>query len=401
MLPLPQKQVTFDDEVPSATVTPTGDSHSQSSDSDSDHSILDHFEHWEIPSEHWEIPSENDEHAILPKSSCLVGTGIGFHHYQRHTSASPRLKIAAKSVVAALRLADHPHKFRSYSLDRVVSKEAIDQIDRDLPRTGRDPLVQSNLGRIRALLLRHVAEDPELGYCQGMNYVAAAFAVVAESQEEAYNRFYLFTRRLRNLWMPGTFSAFGCFETGMQQFKMLAQDRAWYRHLVSLDVQASMYLPQAWLTIFVKWLPLEAFKTCLSFLERHGFVGLLATTLVVLDGVEAQLLNQTCMDDALRVLGKLKEIAPTPQVLYDRAKTQLSKVQVALDKMQDDPRPPQNMNDPCVVENSFAEWFDASSHMFKRVGKEALAAGRAALLEGFAKDETSSRTITLKKVQSI
>ena len=48
-----------------------------------------------------------------------------------------------------------------------------------------------------------MAEDPELGYCQGMNLVAALFAVAAQSQSEAYMRFRAFLGRLRGLWQPG------------------------------------------------------------------------------------------------------------------------------------------------------------------------------------------------------
>merc|ERR1712046_114762 len=112
----------------------------------------------------------------------------------------------------------------------------------DIPRTsGGDALVDARIGILRSMLLRHAAEDPDLGYCQGMNFVAAVFAADSKKQNEAYARFKAFMHELRDLWMPG----FPLLEPGTAQFQELSQSRKWYHHLEKHGVEPCMYLPQA------------------------------------------------------------------------------------------------------------------------------------------------------------
>ncbi|CAK0791204.1 unnamed protein product [Prorocentrum cordatum] len=67
--------------------------------------------------------------------------------------------------------------------------DAVKQIDLDMPRTaGGDPLLSARLSWVRAMLMRQLAEDPDLGYCQGMNLVAAIFGAAAGSYVEERGR---------------------------------------------------------------------------------------------------------------------------------------------------------------------------------------------------------------------
>merc|ERR1719183_3051701 len=98
------------------------------------------------------------------------------------------------------------------------------QVDLDLERTHpKEPLVKARLDLIRTMLLRQVTEDPELNYCQGMNFVAGAFAVTYFNKDEAHERFRAFVCSLRGLWLPG----FPLVEKGIQHFEALAEDRPW------------------------------------------------------------------------------------------------------------------------------------------------------------------------------
>lgn len=110
------------------------------------------------------------------------------------------------------------------------------------------------------MLHRQVAEDEELRYC------------------EAYRRFHGLVRSLRGLWQPG----FPLLNEGAKVFRALAQDHPWFPHLVAHGLEPFMYLPQAWLGVLHSWLPLDTVGGCLDFLEKHGFDGLIALSLVVI-----------------------------------------------------------------------------------------------------------------------
>eukprot|EP00933_Yihiella_yeosuensis_P044581 TRINITY_DN39840_c0_g1_i1.p1 TRINITY_DN39840_c0_g1~~TRINITY_DN39840_c0_g1_i1.p1 ORF type:complete len:322 (+),score=53.98 TRINITY_DN39840_c0_g1_i1:78-968(+) len=182
----------------------------------------------------------------------------------------------------------------------------------DLPRTaGKEPMLQASIGRIRALVLRHMAEDPELGYCQGLTFVAAAFAAASGSQIEAYSRFKAFLQRVRGLWLPG----FPLLEKASSTLEVLAVQRPWYKHLTNHEVSMGMFLPQAMLTMFVSWLPLETLLQCISLLELNGLSGMLALTLAVLDHAESKLLEQQTFEDLMKVLKKMKKTLPPPAAL--------------------------------------------------------------------------------------
>lgn len=222
------------------------------------------------------------------------------------------LRTVVRQVIMAQRFNLHPDTKRLYTLDRDVSSETIHAIDVDLPRTGCcEPLVRCRMGRIRAILLRLVAEDPQLGYCQGMNIVAAVFAAASSSQDEAYTRCHAFIQGMRGLWLPG----FPLLEVGTARFVSLAQERTWFLHLQAHGVKLSMFLPRALLTMLAMWLPMVTMVQCLDLLERSGLDGLLAMTLAVLDHAQTRLLQQRSFEGLLPVLMSFHDSAPQPCAL--------------------------------------------------------------------------------------
>jgi len=231
------------------------------------------------------------------------------------TTTSGR-RHSLRAVVQGLMLARHLNldagTKRSYMKDMAVDQETIGTIDKDLPRTASGDLqVVARLGWIRSMLLRQLAEDPQLGYCQGMNLVAAVFAIATETQGDAYRRFHAFTDRMRGLWLPG----FPLLEEGTARFVSLARRRPWFQHLQAYEVEPSMFLPQALMTMLAMWLPMSTIAQCLRLPERHGLDGMLAMVLAVLDHAQEQLLQQHSMDDLLHVLRDVKHSAPPPRML--------------------------------------------------------------------------------------
>ncbi|CAK0901851.1 unnamed protein product [Prorocentrum cordatum] len=190
--------------------------------------------------------------------------------------------------------------------------DAVKQIDLDMPRTaGGDPLLSARLSWVRAMLMRQLAEDPDLGYCQGMNLVAAIFGAAAGSYVEAYERFHTFVDGVRGLWLPG----FPELQKAASLVEVLAADRRWMSHLSEHGIDPMMYLPQALLTLFASWLPPVTLLHCLPSLERGGMAGLLATTLAVLGLAEPQLLRQKSADTLMPVLRSMVDIAPDAMTL--------------------------------------------------------------------------------------
>jgi len=187
------------------------------------------------------------------------------------------------------------------------------QIDMDIPRTHSDEAhVREQMGVIRSMLLQQAAEDEELGYCQGMNLVAATYAATSKSHADAYHQFHSFIQEVRGLWLPG----FPLLEVATVQFTELAQDRSWFQHITACDVEPGMYLPQALLTFFATWLPLSTRVQCIKKLDGRGLPILLSITLAVLDHIGAELLRARDLEEILTTLQDIKSMAPTADVLW-------------------------------------------------------------------------------------
>lgn len=216
-----------------------------------------------------------------------------------------RLRVVIRGIILAKWF--EGQLTRSYTMDARLDPKVIAQIDADIHRTsGGNSELEAGLGTARSMLLRYAAEDPDLGYCQGMNMVATLFAVASCTQEDAYARFHAFTQRLRGLWLPG----FPLLHAGIARFVTLAGERPWFQHLGAHAIDPAMYLPQAWMTVFATWLKLPTRVLLLRHLEEKGFAGLLAMALAVLDGYGGVLTEYTDVDDLLPALGALQSRQP-------------------------------------------------------------------------------------------
>lgn len=207
-----------------------------------------------------------------------------------------------------------------------VNAEVLRQLELDLPRTaGTDVALHGCIGRVRTMILQHLEDDPELGYCQGMTLVAAVFAAAHNDAEvEAYRRFAAFVQRVRGLWLPG----FPLLQPSIASFEALAKGRPWFMHLVRYGVQTEMFLPQALLSMLVTWLPLRSLLHCLQFLEC-GLKSLLSLALALLDSQESQLLQQQSFEELMDTIQGLKNCKVCPNRLLETAEAQAKAVDLA------------------------------------------------------------------------
>lgn len=222
-----------------------------------------------------------------------------------------RMKGAVQKVIMVNRLD---------SLSNTVNKNAV-ELDM-APPASAPAVLQKRMGTISSMLLRYAAQDPDLGYCQGMHFVAALFVATSESQGVAYWRFHAFMGAVRGMWLPG----FALLQTGAAYFQQLAQSTRWSDHLRTHLVEPSMYLPQVWLTFFTVWVPRSTLAECLELLEGNGFAGVLAMTLAILDSASEHLLKQQSMEAVLRALKRLRTLAPAPAALMQGMRGWLPKV---------------------------------------------------------------------------
>jgi len=184
------------------------------------------------------------------------------------------------------------------------------QIQKDIPRTfGGDPEVMKWARTIEGILLDYSVADPEVGYCQGMNSVAAVVAVQGVSGDSALTRFWNIVHDIRGLWLPG----FPLILSGAVAFDTLCRERLpeLHKHFWEQGVTFDILLPEAWLTLFANWLPLAMLPHAYGLIEDEKFPAILALTVAVLEAHLSALLK-TCDLGDLFVL--LKTLAKQPQM---------------------------------------------------------------------------------------
>lgn len=217
-------------------------------------------------------------------------------------------------------------------MDAVNTYEAdLSQIRKDIPRTfPEEPSVRSCSHVIEAILAEHAKFDPELGYCQGMSCVAAVIAARIVDVNGASSFFRRLVENLRGLWLPG----FPLLTAGTTAFESLQRSAlpSLHGHLESLGASSDMFLPDAWLTLFSRWLPFVSLWPVFVFLEDEGISGLVALTTVLLQLHETVLLSTGDFTEVfvtLKTLGRCTQ-PPDTQVALVRARKLLPQVRALL-----------------------------------------------------------------------
>lgn len=140
-------------------------------------------------------------------------------------------------------------------LVQVDSTVFADRIDRDVTRTlGRradlSPLQrEERQNSLRRILLAYSNLDASLGYCQGMNFIAAHILDHISDEADAFWMFVAVLRRTRNLFLDGLkgfFQATGVFD---KLFEQILPDL--HAHFIKEKVASEMFLTSWFHTLFV------------------------------------------------------------------------------------------------------------------------------------------------------
>mmetsp|Transcript_12190 Transcript_12190/g.25990 ORF Transcript_12190/g.25990 Transcript_12190/m.25990 type:complete len:372 (+) Transcript_12190:190-1305(+) len=136
-----------------------------------------------------------------------------------------------------------------------VDKKTCGEIEKDVPRTFpdvpgfNDPLGQRRLVRI---LRSYSLLDPEVGYCQGMNFVAGLILKYLKSEAEAFGAFCVLMgdRNYRELFLPHM----RFLHLRMSQLEQATPPEIAAR-LRDCQITAALYAPQWFLSCFANEMP--------------------------------------------------------------------------------------------------------------------------------------------------
>jgi len=188
--------------------------------------------------------------------------------------------------------------------------DPAEAIRNDLERTFADmPMVAPRKPQISRILQQYANQNPEVGYTQGMNYVAATMCLKFPDREaEASRLFAEAMLQFSGLWSDG----FPLLSFGVQLFSALAERHlpSLWTHLLRSGVEPLSYLPNGWLSLFGKWLPLPAVMETVDLVLDCGIRGVLAATLAFFQIQQSRLLAAQGMEELLELINQDSRTAP-------------------------------------------------------------------------------------------
>ncbi|CAL5406225.1 hypothetical protein CsSME_00026923 [Camellia sinensis var. sinensis] len=184
---------------------------------------------------------------------------------------------------------------------------ATRQIDQDLPRTfPGHPWLDTPDGHatLRRVLVGYSFRDSEVGYCQGLNYVAALLLLVMKTEEDA---FWMLAVLLENVLVSNCYTnnLSGC-HVEQRVFKDLIVKKCprIAAHLEALDFDVSLVTTEWFLCLFSKSLPSETTLRVWDLLFYEGAKVLFHVALAIFKMKEEELLIAFQVGDVINILQK-------------------------------------------------------------------------------------------------
>jgi len=211
----------------------------------------------------------------------------------------------------------------------------LKQIECDVSRTSFGSIKLTDYHAVIVdLLCEYAIEDTEVGYCQGMNYVAAVCARQFGSTDVAYPHFRTIVHGIRGLWLPG----FPLLLHGVVACELLCSSlfQDLYTHLQAHMLQLDMFLPDTWLTLFSRWLPVDVLWEAFEVIETEGFPYVLALTAEMMKAHTTDLMALPDFTSLFSVMKKLGHLPSdlTPSALLTTARDLLPAARDAMDTTQ-------------------------------------------------------------------
>ncbi|KAI3424617.1 Rab-GAP TBC domain-containing protein [Psidium guajava] len=182
---------------------------------------------------------------------------------------------------------------------------ATRQIDHDLPRTfPGHPWLDTTEGHaaLRRVLVGYSFRDSDVGYCQGLNYVAALLLLVMKTEEDA---FWMLAVLLENVLVNDCYTTnlSGC-HVEQRVFKDLLTKNCprIAAHLEALEFDVSLVATEWFLCLFSKSLPSETTLRVWDILFYEGAKVLFHVALAIFKMKEDELLLTHHVGDVINVL---------------------------------------------------------------------------------------------------
>lgn len=191
---------------------------------------------------------------------------------------------------------------------------ATRQIDHDLPRTfPGHPWLDTKEGHaaLRRVLVGYSFRDSDVGYCQGLNYVAALLLLVMKTEEDA---FWMLAVLLENVLVNDCYTTnlSGC-HVEQRVFKDLLAKKCSKiaAHLEAMEFDVSLVATEWFLCLFSKSLPSETTLRVWDVLFYEGAKVLFHVALAMFKMKEGQLLLTHHVGEVINILQR------TTHDLYD------------------------------------------------------------------------------------
>ncbi|XWS75836.1 hypothetical protein CRYUN_Cryun01aG0126200 [Craigia yunnanensis] len=182
---------------------------------------------------------------------------------------------------------------------------ATRQIDQDLPRTfPGHPWLDTPKGHaaLRRVLVVYSFRDSDVGYCQGLNYVAALLLLVMKTEEDA---FWMLAVLLENVLVNDCYTnnLSGC-HVEQRVFKDLLAKKCprIAAHLEALEFDVSLVATEWFLCLFSKSLPSETTLRVWDVLFYEGAKVLFHVALAIFKMKEEELLLTHQVGDVINIL---------------------------------------------------------------------------------------------------
>ncbi|XP_010913961.1 uncharacterized protein [Elaeis guineensis] len=198
----------------------------------------------------------------------------------------------------------------SYYVDLIMATEgkvtpATRQIDHDLPRTFPcHPWLDTLEGQasLRRVLVGYSFRDSDVGYCQGLNYVAALLLLVMKTEEDA---FWMLAVLLENVLVNDCYTdnLSGC-HVEQRVFKDLLAKKCprIAAHLEAMEFDVSLVATEWFLCLFSKSLPSETTLRVWDVLFNEGAKVLFHVALAIFKMKEEELLRTHQIGDVIDIL---------------------------------------------------------------------------------------------------
>ncbi|KAK2195100.1 bifunctional Rab-GTPase-TBC domain superfamily/Rab-GTPase-TBC domain [Babesia duncani] len=194
---------------------------------------------------------------------------FNFEHYHATLNAKYEEFSATENEYTAIIQVDVPRTFPEL---KVFDKEAQEQLSR--------------------ILTAYVNYAPQVGYCQGMNFVAGLLLLVSGFNEvETFLGFVGMMNefKLAQFYQP----SFPLVQKNILAFESIYKVRQplLHSHFVKEDVSVAVFLNQWFLTVFVVSLPLRMVVTLWDYILYNGIDSILPISLGLLNLLEPHLIK--------------------------------------------------------------------------------------------------------------